>query len=218
MPKQAAESGANLHSLGHCAPACRVGWFKGHSTWHRRPGEGILELGELSLLGYTPQKTLERMPPAGEGSGFARYAHPRPGAWMCREQEFERFFKLPIFCCVFRAATSMGVPRDPVPRAVLRPQRFPPSVAVSPPLPPLHSPSTRCSPLPSPPLPSRCAPPSSPPLGKRSPELPSPALPSLSVPGSKTLSSSPSGGAVHSLPLSPPSSPGTACRHLAPGG
>lgn len=78
-----------------------------------------------------------------------------------------------LFCCLFRAATSTDVPKDPVHRAALRTRKFPPRVAVSPP-------------------------------------LPSFPLPSPSAPGSKTLLSSPSGGAVTSSRLPPPSSPGTA--------
>lgn len=54
------------------------------------------------------EETLEMMPPAGEGPGFARWAQPRPGAQMGKEQEFEQLFK-----CWFSAA-SLG---SPPPRA-----------------------------------------------------------------------------------------------------
>lgn len=80
-----------------------------------------------------------------------------------------------LFCCLFRAATSTDVPKDPVHRAALRSRKFPPRVAVSSPLPSQNA-----------------------------------LLPSPSAPGSTTLRSSPSGGAVTSSRLPPPSSPGTA--------
>lgn len=55
----------------------------------------------------------------------------RPGAWMCREQEFGPFSKWLVFCCLFRAAASTARAQRPSrPRAVLRTQRFPPGAAV----------------------------------------------------------------------------------------
>ena len=97
---------------------------------------------------------LERMPPAGEGPRLALWAHQRPGAGMCTEQEFGQFSK-----CWF-SAVSLGLSR---PRAVPR--------APAPPVPgsgragshggmgvgkrsssfpPLHVPPLSSPPLPSP--------------------------------------------------------------------
>lgn len=118
----------------------------GQKAWR---GEEGLATDELSLLGYTPGERLERMPPAGEGPRLAGWARRRPGAWMYREEKFGRLSKLSVFCCLFRAATSTDLPRDPVSprRAAFRTRVFPPRVGVSPAFSPLALPFPAALPL-----------------------------------------------------------------------
>lgn len=113
-----------------------------------RRGRGLIKEAAGSAPG---EETLERMPPAGEGPRLTRWAQRRPGAWMGREQEFGQFSKWPVFCCLFRVATSSGRAQRPgSPRGALRTPRFPAGAAGvlprPPPLAALRGLSLRASP------------------------------------------------------------------------
>ena len=83
-------SGVGVQKTLHLAlKARRRGWRLTTTASGSAPGE----------------ETLEMMPPAGEGPGFARWAQPRPGARMGKEQEFEQLFK-----CRFSAASLGSAP------------------------------------------------------------------------------------------------------------
>lgn len=153
----------------------RVRWFKGHRTGRERPWGKGLGTDELGLLGYGPgQETLERMPPAGEGPGLpgSRCGRIRDLEPACAQNKNPGSFPSGWLCVV---SLGLSPPRGRAQGPGLWTRRLPRwggGGGRSSSFPPLHFP----------PLPSI--------------SLPTPRRAAPRTPRSKTLHSSPSGGAV----------------------